>query len=274
MTTLTTHVGKVLCLSFLVIPSSLVEGKVISPLYTTHVSSNKFIVNKKGSVLKAAADRRALAARAAAQRRAELKLISLEAVGLSAELQLADSGLDQKVLEYALMGYHRLQRRGMLRNMDLLSICDFSKPSSEKRMYIIDVRNRRLLYRTYVAHGEGSGSEYASDFSNTPESHKSSLGFYVTRDSYYGGNGLSLRMEGLDKGFNSMALERAIVIHGAPYVSERILHKYGVMGTTFGCPAIPEDLSGQIIPLLKNGSCFFIYAPSARYLSRSSVLNG
>jgi hypothetical protein len=141
-------------------------------------------------------------------------------------------------------------------------------------MYIIDVHNRKLLYRCYVAHGISSGDEFANSFSNTPESHKSSLGFYVTRDSYFGGNGLSLRIDGVDRGFNNLASERNIVIHGAPYVSERILHKYGMMGTTFGCPAVPEELTDQIVPLLKGGTCFFIYYPSKRYLTQSPVLNG
>jgi hypothetical protein len=141
-------------------------------------------------------------------------------------------------------------------------------------MYVIDVQNRKLLYRSYVAHGISSGEEYAHSFSNIPESHKSSLGFYVTRNTYFGSNGLSLRIDGMDKGFNSKASQRNIVIHGAPYVSERILHKYGMMGTTFGCPAIPEELSHQIIPAIANGTCFFIYYPSKRYLERSSVLNG
>jgi L,D-transpeptidase catalytic domain len=210
----------------------------------------------------------------AAARRAELRAITFEAASLFAEMRLQDSGLNEKALEYALLGYHRLLRRHVLHRKDVLSICDFSQSSSLKRMYVIDVRNRKLLYRTYVAHGNRSGSAYASSFSNRPESHKSSLGFYVTRNTYFGCNGLSLRIDGVDKGFNTMASERNIVIHGASYVSERILHKYGVMGTTFGCPAIPEEMSKQIIPVLKNGSCFFIYYPSKRYLARSSVLNG
>jgi hypothetical protein len=138
---------------------------------------------------------------------------------------------------------------------------------------VIDVRNKKVLYRTFVAHGINSGEEYANSFSNQPESCKSSLGFYVTRKTYFGSNGLSLRIDGVDKGFNDNANKRSIVIHGASYVSLRILHKYGVMGTTFGCPAIPTEVSNEIIPLVKNGSCFFIYYPSKKYLSLSPVLN-
>jgi hypothetical protein len=211
--------------------------------------------------------------RTAVARRAEMRLITLEAISIFDQMKLQDSGLNEQAFEYAWLGYHKLLKKGVLRKKDVLSICDFSQSSGSKRMYVIDVRNKRLLYHTYVAHGIQSGQEYANAFSNTPESNKSSLGFYVTRKTYYGSNGLSLRIDGLDKGFNNLASERNIVIHGAPYVSERILHKYGVMGTTFGCPAIPEEMTKQIIPVLKNGSCFFIYYPSKRYLSRSAVIN-
>jgi len=131
-----------------------------------------------------------------------------------------------------------------------------------------------VVINTFVAHGRASGSEFAHYFSNNQRSHKSSLGFYVTSGVYNGINGLSLRIKGVDRGFNDMAGRRNIVIHGAPYVSQRILHKYGVMGTSFGCPAIPIEIAGQIIPAVKNGTCFFIYYPSKNYFSRSSVLNG
>jgi hypothetical protein len=206
-------------------------------------------------------------------RLAERRMIALEASEMYATMQLKDSGLHEKALLYALLGYHRLLKRHMIKKTQVLSICDFSQSSGSKRMYVIDVRNKRLLYRTYVAHGINSGREYASSFSNSPESYKSSLGFFVTRNAYFGSNGLSLRIDGLEKGFNDRARQRSIVIHGAPYVSERILHKYGVMGTTFGCPAIPEEMASQVIPVLKNGTCFFVYYPSRRYLSRSRVLN-
>ena len=207
-------------------------------------------------------------------RMAERRMIALQAAEMFDEMQLQDSGLHEKALLYALLGYHRLLKRHLLRKTQVLSICDFSQSSSSRRMYVIDVRNRRLLYRTYVAHGINSGQEYACSFSNVPESSKSSLGFFVTRNAYFGSNGLSLRIDGLEKGFNDRARQRNIVIHGAPYVSERIFHKYGVMGTTFGCPAIPEEMAAQVIPVLKNGTCFFVYYPSRRYLSGSSVLNG
>ena len=190
------------------------------------------------------------------------------------DMNLQDSGLSRQAFETAWIGYYKLQKKGRLHRTGILSICDFSQSSGNQRLYVIDVRNRRLLYRTYVAHGLNSGNEFANSFSNRNESCKSSLGFYITSRTYQGENGLSLRIEGVDKGFNDHASKRNIVIHGATYVSQRILHKYGVMGTTYGCPAIPADMSSQIIPVVKNGSCFFIYYPSKKYLSKSTVLNG
>lgn len=206
--------------------------------------------------------------------KAELRKVLDVAVSVYNEMGLEDSGLSQQAFEYAWIGYYKLQKKGLLHNTSILTICDFSQSSSQKRMYIIDVDNRKVLFQTFVAHGEKSGREFANSFSNKDESWKSSLGFYITSNTYYGCNGLSLRIDGLDKGFNDNAKRRNIVVHGAPYVSERILNKYGVMGTTFGCPAIPEELSSQIIPVIKNGTCLFIYYPSKKYFDESTVLNG
>ncbi|SRR5258708_35160232 len=196
------------------------------------------------------------------------------ALGIFQEMNLEAAGLNEEAFEYAYVGYERLRKRRLLHKTTVLSVCDFSQSSSEERMYVIDIFNKKLLYRTYVAHGINSGKEYANSFSNRKNSYKSSLGFYITKQSYYGDNGLSLRIRGMDRGFNDMAGQRNIVIHGASYVSTRILKKYGLMGTTFGCPAIPDDMSSQIIPVIKKGTCFFIYYPSQRYLAASSVLNG
>jgi hypothetical protein len=298
--------GKLIYPFLLTVPFTLVEGKKDTPsgifsratsfsIYysTAPVAANATAAPAPGAPADVAAARAAFAkfvmARASAERaaaakvvaavrasarRAERRRVNLEAISMFATMQLQDSGLNEKALEYALLGYHRLLKKGFLHRKDVLSICDFSQSSGLKRMYVIDVRNKKLLYRSYVAHGINSGEEFANSFSNRPDSHKSSLGFYVTRNTYFGSNGLSLRIDGVDKGFNNMASQRNIVIHGARYVSERILRKYGMMGTTFGCPAIPTEMSQQIIPLLKNGTCFFIYYPSKKYLSHSSVLNG
>jgi len=208
-----------------------------------------------------------------AAKKAEMKMILATATSIYDEMGLEDSGLSRKAFESAWTGYYKLRKKGLLHKTGILSICDFSQSSSNQRLYVIDVRNRRILYRTYVAHGINSGEEFASSFSNKLESCKSSLGFYITSKTYTGINGTSLRIEGVDKGFNDNASKRAIVIHGATYVSQRILRKYGVMGTTFGCPAIPSEMTTQIIPVVKNGSCFFIYYPSKKYLAQSPVLN-
>ena len=208
-----------------------------------------------------------------AAKRAEMRMILATAAVVYNDMDLEDSGMSRRAFESAWTGYYKLRKKGLLRNTNILTICDFSQSSSNQRLYVIDVRNRRLLYRTYVAHGINSGSAFASSFSNRMESCKSSLGFYVTSTTYNGSNGLSLRIDGLDKGFNDNARKRAIVIHGAGYVSQRILQKYGVMGTTFGCPAIPTEMTTQIIPVVKNGTCFYIYYPSKKYLAHSPVLN-
>ena len=228
-------------------------------------------VSRTAEIEAMAAEEKAVAVRTA--RQAEMRIILATAGSIYDEMDLEDSGLSRKAFECAWTGYFKLKKRGLLRRTGILSICDFSQSSSNQRLYVIDVRNRRMLYRTYVAHGINSGEEFASSFSNKMESCKSSLGFYVTTGTYTGINGLSLRIEGVDKGFNDNAGRRDIVIHGAPYVSLRILHKYGVMGTTFGCPAIPDEMSSQIIPVVKHGSCFFIYYPSKKYLAHSPVLN-
>jgi hypothetical protein len=209
----------------------------------------------------------------AAALKAEMRMVKANAAFMYAEMDLVDSGLSHAAFQSAFIGYYKLKKKGLLRRTNILTICDFSQSSSQQRLYVIDVRNRRVLYRTYVAHGINSGEEYASSFSNRMESCKSSLGFYITSGVYTGVNGLSLRIDGVDKGFNDNARKRSIVIHGANYVSLRVLHKYGVMGTTFGCPAIPTEMTTQIIPVVKHGSCFFIYYPSRKYLSQSTILN-
>ena len=241
------------------------SSAVAAPIYSpASVSSRTFTSNRTAMTAKE---------QKAAAIRAEKRMILATATNIYDEMDLEDSGLSRKAFEYAWTGYYKLKKKGLLRRTGILSICDFSQSSSNERMYVIDVRNRRLLYRTFVAHGINSGEEFASSFSNKMESCKSSLGFYITTSTYTGMNGLSLRIEGVDKGFNDNAARRSIVIHGASYVSTRILHKYGVMGTTFGCPAIPAEMTSQIIPVVKNGSCFFIYYPSQKYLAQSPVLN-
>ncbi|MFI5187299.1 MAG: murein L,D-transpeptidase catalytic domain family protein [Chitinophagales bacterium] len=190
------------------------------------------------------------------------------------DLHLSDAGLSQKAFEYAYKGYQYLIKKGKLNNTSLLSICDLSQSSSKKRFYILDLSDNKVLLTSYVAHGKGSGAEYATHFSNRANSHQSSLGFYITGSPYYGEHGLSLKLEGLEAGFNDHATRRNIVIHGAKYVGDGRLDGNQFMGRSYGCPAVPQNESGEIINMIKNGSCLFIYHPTKIYLQRSRILNG
>ena len=190
------------------------------------------------------------------------------------ELQLATIGLSAKAFDYAYRGYQSLTKKQKLANTDILAICDFSQSSNKKRLYILDLGNNKVLLTTYVAHGRGSGAEYAMRFSNRSRSHQSSLGFYITSSTYYGEHGLSLRLRGLEPGFNNLAMKRNIVVHGAPYISDEYLDSNKFMGRSYGCPAVPENECAEIIELIKNGACFFIYHPTKKYLQSSKILKG
>ena len=132
----------------------------------------------------------------------------------------------------------------------------------------------KLFMNTYVAHGRNSGGEFAKTFSNRPESHKSSLGFYITGKTYTGSHGLSLEIAGLEKGINDRASARRIVIHGANYVSDNYIESNPYIGRSYGCPAVPAEERDIIINAIKEGSCLFIYHPSNLYLNKSKILNG
>ncbi|MGN6802777.1 MAG: murein L,D-transpeptidase catalytic domain family protein [Ginsengibacter sp.] len=187
-------------------------------------------------------------------------------------LQLDDLGLSKQAFTEGLRGYNVLRSEGKLNNDNVISIADFTLPSTQKRLFVIDLANHKLLFNTYVAHGRNSGKEYANRFSNSPDSHMSSLGFYVTLQTYYGEHGLSLRLEGEEKGINDNAESRAIVIHPADYVSENTVRSLGFLGRSFGCPALPSKLAPSIIKTIKDGSCFFVYSNNQKYFSRSQLL--
>jgi hypothetical protein len=189
-------------------------------------------------------------------------------------INLQEYGLSHDAFTYAWKGYQYLLSKKRISKSNLLTICDFSQSSIRKRLYIIDVENATLLINTYVAHGKNSGGEYATKFSNTPESLQSSLGFYVTQQTYTGEHGLSLRINGVDPGFNDKALARSIVVHGAAYVDPARAKAGVFMGRSYGCPAVPEKESDKIITTIKNGSCLFIYHPGKNYLLNSKILNG
>ena len=188
-------------------------------------------------------------------------------------LKLHGLGLTREAYEYALQGLDNLVRSGEGIKSGLLSIADFSCPSTSKRLFILDLDHRILLFNTYVAHGQGSGGVFARRFSNEPSSYQSSLGFYQTAGTYTGKHGYSLRLEGLEAGINNNASDRAIVLHGAPYVSESFIRSQGILGRSQGCPAIPEKMNRKIIDKIKNGTCFFIYGRDKNYLRESPILN-
>jgi hypothetical protein len=187
---------------------------------------------------------------------------------LYTECGLTDK-LDYNVFKQAMDGYSSID----LANKKLLSIIDYSKPSTEKRFFIIDIENHKLLYHTLVAHGKKSGYVNATKFSNKIGSYKSSLGFFRTGNSYFGIRGYSLKLEGLERGINDNARLRGIIIHGANYVDERLANGNGVIGRSWGCPAVSKKLSKEIINLLKGGSLLYIYANDELYKENSVIAN-
>lgn len=199
--------------------------------------------------------------------------VNNEATAVYNELNLENLGLSKNAFEYALNGYNNLKASGKLKNDKVLSIVDFTLQSSKKRLFVIDLENKKVLFNTFVAHGRNSGKDYASQFSNIGESYQSSLGFYITKDTYNGTHGFSLRLEGEEKGFNDNALNRAIVMHSAWYVDEKIAKSQGYIGRSQGCPAIPEAFNKPIIETIKNGSCLFLYSADKNYLSHSKFVN-
>lgn len=189
------------------------------------------------------------------------------------EFASANANMPSKVsFTYALSGYSKLEAEEKIGNK-LLSIVDFSLPSTEKRLWILDMENNKVLYHTYVSHGKNTGGNMATNFSNTPNSLQSSLGFYVTAETYYGKNGLSLFIDGMEDGFNSKARERYVVIHGADYAKEESIKRLGRLGRSYGCPALPSEVSKEIINTIKGGSALFIYHPSEDYIANSTYLN-
>ncbi|MGL4642135.1 MAG: murein L,D-transpeptidase catalytic domain family protein [Cetobacterium sp.] len=176
--------------------------------------------------------------------------------------------LDYNVFKTALNGYNKIERR----RKNLLTIIDYSKPSTEKRFFVIDMEQKKILVNSHVSHGKNSGGNIATSFSNKVSSNKSSLGFFLTENTYMGGNGYSLVLNGLEKGINDKAKERYIVIHGADYANPKIAKSQGRLGRSLGCPALPRDISKKTIDMIKNGSVIFAYGNDTNYLERSSYV--
>jgi len=180
---------------------------------------------------------------------------------------------DLKLLQTALAGYELLLKEESISRPEVITIIDFSLPSDTERLWVLDLMNSKVLYRCLVSHGKNTGELLAENFSNIPGSNASSPGFYSTGETYIGKHGLSLRLDGLEEGINDKARERAIVIHGADYVSSDYVNRYGRLGRSFGCPAVPKELSREIVETIKGGSCLFIYAPEASYWDRSQIIS-
>jgi hypothetical protein len=188
-------------------------------------------------------------------------------------LHLNLSGLSKQAYDYAKKGFDKLLAQGKLLNDSILTIVDFSQTSNKKRLYVVDMKNYKVLFNTLVAHGKNSGVEYANSFSNQSSSYKSSPGFYTTGMTYQGNNGYSLKLQGLESGINDNAYERTIVMHGADYVNQSVANSRGWIGRSWGCPAVPVEDAPKIINRVKNGSCLFIFSPDVNYISRSSYLS-
>lgn len=189
-------------------------------------------------------------------------------------LKLGKRGLKKEAFKYAYTGYQKLVEEGKINKEGLITICDLSQSSRRKRLYLIDLNNYKLVLNTYVAHGKNSGGEYAKKFSNRPESLQTSLGFYRTKKTYYGGHGLALTLSGLEPGINDKAERRKIVLHGSRYIGDNYRRWGKYMGRSFGCPAVPMKQSRQLINTIKNGTCLFIFHPTKNYLTTSKILNG
>lgn len=177
-----------------------------------------------------------------------------------------------EVLALALEAMHCAKGSGVAMNADRLAVIDYSRPSLEPRLWVFDLAAPRLVFEELVAHGQGSGENLPTRFSNAGGSHASSLGLFVTGDTYLGRNGYSMRMEGLEPGVNDRARERAIVMHGAPYVDAIFGERQGRIGRSWGCPAVREAVARQMIDVLKGGQFLFAYYPDSGWLTRSALL--
>lgn len=180
--------------------------------------------------------------------------------------------LRKEVLKLAFEGYLKMVEEGLLEKGKPLTIIDFDLPSSKERMWVIDIVGQGLEYASLVAHGRNSGGLTASKFSNAPESYMSSLGFYLTGETYTGKHGASLRLDGMEKGINDNARKRAIVIHAAEYAERSFVNQHGRLGRSLGCPALPDDNYDEIISLIKEKSCLFIHASEKTYLGQSAYI--
>ena len=182
-------------------------------------------------------------------------------------------GLSYNVFRYGMIGFCALREEGKLNQRNILTVIDFTKSSRKKRFFTIDLDSMRVLFNTYVSHGKNTGEDMATNFSNIVHSNQSSIGFYVTGETYVGSKGYSLRLDGVEEKFNANLRTRAVVVHGADYVSEQWINKYGRLGRSQGCPALPSHLSKEVIDVIKDRTAIFAYYNDNAYLQSSSYLN-
>lgn len=186
---------------------------------------------------------------------------------------LGKVGMNYDVFRYGMIGFYSLKESGKLSDRNLVSFIDFTKPSTEKRFYTIDLDNRSVKFHTLVSHGRNTGENIATSFSNRQHSNQSSLGFYITGETYVGSKGYSMRLDGVDGAYNSNMRNRAVVMHDADYVSENWIKKYGRLGRSQGCPALPKEISKKVIDTIREKTVIFAYFNDADYLRTSSHLN-
>lgn len=200
--------------------------------------------------------------------------VANEQVQLLAAMQQLAPSADPQVLSMALQARQcAVSKNRVSPGASKLAVIDYSRPSSQKRLWVFDLAQRRLLFDEYVAHGEGSGDNMAHAFSNTDNSHQSSLGLFTTAETYYGANGYSMRMDGLEPGVNDNARPRAIVMHGADYVNPLLINTQGRIGRSWGCPAVARNVSQQMIDTLKNGNLVFAFYPDQNWIRNSNYLD-
>ena len=185
----------------------------------------------------------------------------------------AVAGVPMQVLQLALKAVACGVASGDIAKPPTLTLIDYSRPSTERRLWVFDLASGRLLFSELVAHGKATGENMATSFSDAMESHKSSLGLFVTGDTYVGANGYSLRLDGLEPGFNGRARERAIVMHGAPYVDAALAERQGRIGRSWGCPALSEAVARKVIDTVRGGGVIFSYYPDSEWLERSRFIN-
>ena len=207
------------------------------------------------------------------ERQLALKKAELNIKELYNELNAAQYDLSFTAFRYAYIGYQTMKKQHRLNNKELFSIIDFTKDCNSKRFYTIDLEKMKIVYYTYVAHGKKSGERMATSFSDAVEYNKSSIGFYITGNTYNGGNGYSLILHGDEKGYNSNLAKRSVVVHAADYANEDYIARNGRMGRSLGCPALPENIYKQVIETIKEKTMIFAYYNDAKYLKTSKYLN-